>query len=60
LSQDSPRPLTGETLDERTANKSDEARLDVAARDFWHFLTLGFSTQLPRDRGIGKSPNAAS
>ena len=28
-------PITGETLDEATANTSDEARLDIAARDFW-------------------------
>ena len=27
--------MTGETLCETTANKSNEARLDIAARDFW-------------------------
>ena len=29
------QPLTGEDLKERTANYSDEARLDVSARSFW-------------------------
>ena len=28
-------PLTGETLQERTANTSEEARLDISARGFW-------------------------
>ena len=28
-------PTTGKTLDEATANTSDEARLDIAARGFW-------------------------
>ena len=28
-------PITGETLEETTANKSEEARLDIAARGFW-------------------------
>jgi hypothetical protein len=28
-------PLTGETLQERTANRTEEARLDIAARGFW-------------------------
>ena len=28
-------PITGETLDEATANSSDEARLEIAARGFW-------------------------
>ena len=28
-------PITGETLDEVTANTSDEARLDIATRGFW-------------------------
>ena len=28
-------PLSGEVLDETTANSSDEARVDVAARGFW-------------------------
>ena len=27
--------LTGETLNEQTANKKDNARLDIAARGFW-------------------------
>ena len=28
-------PLSGEILSEKTANRSEEARLDVAARNFW-------------------------
>ena len=27
--------LTGETLQERTANRTEEARLNIAAKDFW-------------------------
>lgn len=29
------QPLTGEHFDRRTANQSDEARLDISARGFW-------------------------
>ena len=40
-------PLSGEILPP-SANRSDEARLDIAARGFWHFLMLGFLTHSPR------------
>ena len=29
------QPLSGERFSEKTANKSDQTRVDVSARDFW-------------------------
>ena len=29
------QPLSGERFSEMTANKSDQARVDISARDFW-------------------------
>ena len=36
------QPLTGEILQETGANREDEARLDVAARDFWQRGEMAF------------------
>ena len=35
--------LTGETFDQRTANTSDDARLDISARGFWTKYQMAFS-----------------
>ena len=45
--------LTGETFEQRTANTSDYARLDISARGFgpnikWHSSTLGSLIQTPK------------
>ena len=35
-------PLSGETFDHRTANRSDEARLDISARGVWSSMDKAF------------------
>ena len=43
-------PVTEEIFSLKTANTSDEARVDVSARSFWvrrRFLRLGFLIPLP-------------
>ena len=44
------QPLSRETIALRTANRQDEARLDIRAQQFrverWHDVFLGFSTPM--------------